>query len=274
MVWLDILKSDIWSCSLKVFLAMSILCLLFAEGLNYCAKDSSQEGFTMHQISRSHRRSVRSFRNTWLLLAQLCWLFLTDIPGQLTNSTILCQLCGALTHLFWMLFWFSTGDTSIYHVDAYPHIYDTQVSRVFFLSLRWTISQVSLSTTYSFLRGPFCQLLWWSASLDIPWVAMKRCACIQRQNTLTLQGVFESIYDWQDVPAVQNCHLWQDGDHLLAPTWLHDAAAKHSGWSHSPIKPHRALHCSCHSLSVCYIQVRSCFFNLGNIACTRMQNLL
>ena len=92
---------------------MSILCLLFAEGLNYCAKDSSYEGFSMHQISRSHRRSVRRFRNTWLLLAQLCWLFLTDIPGQLTNSTLLCQLCGSLTHLFWMLFWFSTGEISI-----------------------------------------------------------------------------------------------------------------------------------------------------------------
>ena len=67
----------------------------------------------MHQISKSHRRSVRRFRNTWLLLAQLCWLFLTDIPGQLTNSTLLCQLCGSLTHLFWMLFWFSTGEISI-----------------------------------------------------------------------------------------------------------------------------------------------------------------
>ena len=91
---------------------MSILCLLFAEGLNCCAKDSPQEGFTMHQISRSHRRSVRWFRNTWLLLAQLCWLFLTEVPGQFTNSTFLCQLCGALTHLLWMLFWFSTGEAS------------------------------------------------------------------------------------------------------------------------------------------------------------------
>ena len=94
----------------QVFLGMSVVSLLLAEGLNYCVKDPFQGGFTIHQISRSHRRCVRRFRNTWLLMAQLCWLFLTDIPGQLTNSTYVCQLCGALTHLFWMLFWFSTGE--------------------------------------------------------------------------------------------------------------------------------------------------------------------
>ena len=155
---------------------MSILCLIFAEGLNYCSSDLSHEGFSMHQISRSHRRSVRRFRNSWLLLAQLCWLFLTDIPGQLTDSTIFCQLCGALTHLFWILFWFSTGDLSIsYSVALIQQNHEIQVWRAFFLCLQWTMSQTSPFTIYSFPLGPFCLLSWWSAFLDFPSAATKRC---------------------------------------------------------------------------------------------------
>ena len=124
---------------------MSILCLLFAEGLNYCAKDSSYEGFTMHQISKSHRRSVRRFRNTWLLLAQLCWLFLTDIPGQLTNSTLLCQLCGSLTHLFWMLFWFSTGETSRLYCWFNPEkLWNSGVEGIFLVFAMNNITSISI----------------------------------------------------------------------------------------------------------------------------------
>ena len=123
---------------------MSILCLLFAEGLNHCCKDSSQEGFSMHQISRSHRRSVRRFRNTWLLSAQLCWLFLTDIPAQVFDSSmLLCQLCGALTHLFWMLFWFSTGEITIYIVQS-TYLWDPGVEGIFLVFAMNNVTSISL----------------------------------------------------------------------------------------------------------------------------------
>ena len=123
-------------------LAISILCLIFAKGLNYCTKDSAQEGFTMHQIVRSHRRSVRWFRNTWLLLAQLCWLLLTDIPGQFTNSTFLCQLCGALTHLFWMLFWVSTGQITC--PDILACSWNPGVEGIFLVFAMKNITSISL----------------------------------------------------------------------------------------------------------------------------------
>ena len=145
---------------------MSLFCLFFVEGCKYCKQDPAKEKFTLHQISRSHRRTAQRFcniwlasssfkffsrspstssctlflvllrpfypflalsysfelffaffsslphnrfRNTWLILSQLSWLLLTDLPAKLTDSEAFCQLCGACTHLFWMLFWFSTG---------------------------------------------------------------------------------------------------------------------------------------------------------------------
>ena len=52
---------------------------------------------------------MQRLRNVWLVLAQLCWLLLTELPAQITSSNIVCQLCGALTHLAWMLFWVTSG---------------------------------------------------------------------------------------------------------------------------------------------------------------------
>ena len=55
------------------------------------------------------RRLVQRLRNTWLALAQLCWLLLTEIPVEISSSNIICQVCGAFTHLAWMLFWITSG---------------------------------------------------------------------------------------------------------------------------------------------------------------------
>ena len=60
-------------------------------------------------FSQVQIRSVQRLRNAWLALAQLCWLLLTELPTEISNSNIACQLCGAFTHLAWMLFWFTSG---------------------------------------------------------------------------------------------------------------------------------------------------------------------
>ena len=48
---------------LQVFLGMSLLCLFFVEGCNYCKQDPATEKFTLYQISRSHRRTAQRFCN-------------------------------------------------------------------------------------------------------------------------------------------------------------------------------------------------------------------
>ena len=144
--------------------------------------------------------------------------------------------------------------------------YDIQAWRVFFLYLQWTMSQVSPSTTYSFLLAHFCPLSWWSAFLDFPSAATKRCLCTYQEIIDIPTGVFESLHKWQDVPAVQHCHLWRHKHNLLATTWLRDAAGEHSCWPHSPLESHRAHQCSSYSLSVCYIQVKPCFFNFVHVS--------
>ena len=60
-------------------------------------------------FSQVQIRSVQRLRNAWLALAQLCWLLLTELPTEISNSNIACQLCGAMTHLAWMLFWITSG---------------------------------------------------------------------------------------------------------------------------------------------------------------------
>ena len=254
---------------------MSILCLLFAEGLNHCCKDSSQEGFSMHQISRSHRRSVRRFRNTWLLSAQLCWLFLTDIPAQVFDSSmLLCQLCGALTHLFWMLFWFSTGEITIYIVQS-TYLWDPGVEGIFLVFAMNNVTSISLH--YLLLSaGTLLPIVMVVCILGFS-ISSNEEVCmreIKYPKFIPIQGLFESIFDWPDVPAVHHCHLWRHGHHLLAPTWLRDAAVEHSDRPHSPLKPHRAHRCSSYGLSICYIQVTPCFFGFGNISPVWMTSFL
>ena len=60
-------------------------------------------------FSQVQIRSVQRLRNAWLALAQLCWLLLTELPTEISNSNIVCQLCGSMTHLAWMLFWITSG---------------------------------------------------------------------------------------------------------------------------------------------------------------------
>ena len=94
----------------QVCLALSVICLMITEGMNHCnRKIPYGRRMTLHEISKGQRRSVQRLRNAWLVLAQLCWLLLTEIPVEITSSNIACQLCGALTHLAWMLFWFTSG---------------------------------------------------------------------------------------------------------------------------------------------------------------------
>ena len=93
----------------QVCLSVSVFCLLISEGMIHCSKTLSKGQAAWHEICKGQRRSVQRLRNIWLLLAQLCWLLLTELPLQIPSSTIACQLCGALTHLLWMLFWFTSG---------------------------------------------------------------------------------------------------------------------------------------------------------------------
>ena len=94
----------------QVCLALSFICLIITEGMNHCSRKVPKgRRRTLQDISKGQRRSVQRLRNAWLFLAQLCWLLLTEIPVEITSSNIACQLCGALTHLAWMLFWFTSG---------------------------------------------------------------------------------------------------------------------------------------------------------------------
>ena len=56
------------------------------------------------------------------------------------------------------------------------------------------MSQVSPSTTYSFLLGPFCLLSWWSALLDFPSAATKRYLCAYQQITDILYTYTHQVY--------------------------------------------------------------------------------
>ena len=64
---------------------------------------------TLLLVSQVQIRSLQRLRNACLALAQLCWLLLTELPTEISNSNIACQLCGAITHLAWMLFWITSG---------------------------------------------------------------------------------------------------------------------------------------------------------------------
>ena len=59
----------------QVFLAMSLLCLFLVEGCKYCKQDLTKEKFTLHQISRSHRRTAQRFFH-FLTLSNSSQLFL------------------------------------------------------------------------------------------------------------------------------------------------------------------------------------------------------
>ena len=104
-------------------LALSVTCLVISEGLDHFGRKMHKRQAALEQINKVQRRlttrlltfsqvqirSVQRLRNAWLALAQLCWLLLTELPTEISNSNIVCQLCGSMTHLAWMLFWITSG---------------------------------------------------------------------------------------------------------------------------------------------------------------------
>ena len=85
----------------------------YQQGLTYkhiaCTGFRFKDFDTLLLLSQVQIRSLQRLRNAWLALAQLCWLLLTELPTEISNSNIVCQLCGAFTHLAWMLFWATSG---------------------------------------------------------------------------------------------------------------------------------------------------------------------
>ena len=110
----------------KVCLALSATCLVISEGLDHFSRKMRTRQAALEHINKVQRRlttilptfsqvqirSVQRLRNAWLALAQLCWLLLTELPTEISNSNIVCQLCGAITHLAWMLFWITSGEST------------------------------------------------------------------------------------------------------------------------------------------------------------------
>ena len=93
----------------NILLPVSVVSLILCEVINSFEKPKLEVQAPLVN-SRKHRRRVERLRNLSLCAGQLCWLLLPDLAKRIPDAPqMLCQVCSALTHLVWMLFWSYAG---------------------------------------------------------------------------------------------------------------------------------------------------------------------